>query len=98
MENTLIVKLAKPYVFEDKTYNEIDLTGLEDLTASDLIQAEKMFVNSGNIPILSEMTLEYACQICTTATGLPVEFFKRLPAKVASKIKVVVRNFLNAEE
>ena len=37
-ENVLsfIVKFARPHIFEGKEYTEIDLSGLDDLTAEDL--------------------------------------------------------------
>lgn len=99
MENELlIIKLAKPYDFEGTTYHEIDLSGLENLTASDLIQAEKAYVSNGNMPILPELTMEYACHISAAATVLPLEFFKGLPVKEASRLKITVRNFIAAED
>ena len=40
-EVSLTVKFSKPYRFEDKTYKEIDLSGLDNLTAEDMIAADK---------------------------------------------------------
>ena len=39
-EISKLVKFNKPYKFEDETYNSIDLSGLDDLTTTDLIAAE----------------------------------------------------------
>ena len=40
-ESDTLIKFSKPYVFEGQTYTEIDLAGLENLTARDMIDAEK---------------------------------------------------------
>ena len=45
-EVSLTVKFSKPYRFEDKTYKEIDLSGLDNLTAEDMIAADQQ----GNRP------------------------------------------------
>ena len=87
-ENALVMKLDKPFTFEGQTYTEVDLSGLEDTTAADL-QAVGRFVTKKNPaanPATVEMTLEYA--------QLPLEFFERLPAKEAIKLKGIVVGFL----
>ena len=87
-ENALVMKLDKPFTFEGQTYTEVDLSGLEDTTAADL-QAVGRFVTKKNPaanPATVEMTLEYA--------HLPLEFFERLPAKEAIKLKGIVVGFL----
>ena len=40
-EGDLVVKLSKPFVFENKTYTEVDLRGLEDLNGEDLCRADR---------------------------------------------------------
>lgn len=37
-ENKYLIKFRKPFLFEDETYTEIDLSGLEDLSARDMIR------------------------------------------------------------
>ena len=68
-ENTLVMKLDKPFTFEGQTYTEVDLSGLEDTTAADL-------------------------QAVARVAHLPLEFFERLPAKEAIKLKGIVVGFL----
>lgn len=92
--NAGLVKLSKPYTFEGKTYTEIDLSGIAEMTGEDMAEAEKFLTRTGTVsPLLPEMTMEYACFIANRATGLPVEFFKRLPAKDAVKVKNRVTSF-----
>ncbi len=97
-ETSNIVKFNKPYRFEDKTYTEIDLSGMADLTAEDMIAADKYLSRSGNFAIMPEMSIEYSCYIASRATNLPVEFFRRLPPKEAIKVKNRVTNFFYGED
>lgn len=96
-EITSVVVLSKPYKFEDKTYTEVDLSGLSELTTEDMVAAEKYLTRSGNISVMPEMSVEYACFICARATNLPVEFFRRLPPKDAIKLKNRVTGFFYGE-
>lgn len=48
-EATTLVKLSKPYKFEGQTYSEIDLSGLDSLTAEDMIAAEKHLMRTGRL-------------------------------------------------
>ena len=67
-ENKYLIKFRKPFLFEDETYTEIDLSGLEDLSARDMIQAQRTMERSGSINVLPEMSLEYACIFASKAT------------------------------
>lgn len=96
-EESSVVVLSKPYTFEDKIYKELDLSGLSELTTEDMVAAEKYMSRNGNISVMPEMSIEYACFICSRATDLPVEFFRRLPPKDAIKIKNKVTGFFYGE-
>ena len=97
-ENKYLIKFRKPFLFEDETYTEIDLSGLEDLSARDMIQAQRTMERSGSINVLPEMSLEYACIFASKATKMPVEFFQALPPKEAIKVKNKVTNFFYGED
>ena len=97
-ENDLIVKLSKSYKFEDETISEIDMSGLENLTANDMIKANKVLNNSGNVSVLPETNLEYTLIIAASATGRPVEFFKGLQPRDAIRVKNKVTSFFFGEE
>lgn len=98
VENKYLIKFQKPYTFESKAYEEIDISAIEDISASDMIRAQKVMEQSGGPAILPEMSLEYACIISANATKMPVEFFKNLPAKEAIKLKNRVTSFFYAED
>ena len=97
-EPTTVVKFSKPITFEGKTYTEIDLAGLDTLTAEDMIAASNYLVRKGNLAPTQEMNIEYACFIAGRATGLPVEFFRALPMREATKLKNRVTNFFYSED
>lgn len=97
-ENKYYVKFKKPFVWEDETYDGVDLSGMEDLSARDMIQAQRVMEKSGSINVLPEMSLEYACIFASKAAKMPVEFFQALPPKEAVKIKNRVTNFFYGEE
>ena len=55
-----LLKLSKPYIFEEKTYTEIDLSGLGNIKAIDMIEANKLYDRSGGFSIMPELSMEYA--------------------------------------
>ena len=92
------VKLSKIYEFEGRQISEIDLSGLEDLTADDLIQAGKTYTSAGNMSAIRELDLEYTLYVAMLKTGLPIEFFHQLSARDAMKIKNRVTTFIYGED
>ena len=96
-EEELLVKFSKPYSFEGQTYTEIDLSGMENLTTQDMVEAERYLNRTKVISSTPEMTIGYACSIAATASGMPVEFFERLPVREAVKVKACVVNFFYSE-
>lgn len=97
-ENQLLVVFKKPFEFEGAVYKDVDLSGLEDISARDMIAANKIMERGGTTNVIPELSLEYACIISSKATGMPVEFFQALPPKEALKIKNRVTNFLYGED
>ena len=97
-ENDYILRLSKPYFFEDETYTEIDLSGLEKITAADMIAANKVMSRGGTVEAVPEMSLQYACIIAARVTNMPIEFFTGLKAKEAIRLKNIVSGFMFGED
>lgn len=93
-DNEYLIKFNKPYTFESQNYDSVNLSNIENLSTSDLIAADKVYLGSGNMSPTSEMTLAYACIIAAKVTQKPIEFFNQLPAKEGMKVKTAVVNFL----
>ena len=95
-EIDLLVKFRRPYTFEGQEYAGIDLHGLEDTTAGQLQNVGRSLLKKqpGLNPSTLEMTMEFASMLAAKVTGKPLEFFERLPAKEAMKVKTAVVGFL----
>lgn len=93
-EGALVVKFSKPFVFENKTYTEVDLRGLENLNGEDLCRADRAVRAQGNTAPMTEMTPDIACFLGSVAARLPVEFFKALPIMEMVKVRNAVSGFL----
>ncbi len=89
----MYVKFSKPYVFEDDTYDGLDMSCLENLTTDDLSEIEKKFYKQGIASFNPENTAVYAKIVAWKATGLPIEFFNQLPVRDMMKIKSRIVNF-----
>lgn len=88
----------KPYEFEGKGYDRIDLSGLERLKTRDLIAIHKGMEKSGSVSTTPEFTLEHACIVAARATKLPIEFFQSLPPNEGLTLKNRIVNFLYGGE
>lgn len=91
-DNKWLVTLDPPFTFEGQTHTEVDLSGVDRLTGMDLIKASDILQKTGHTPLIVEMDTEYLLICAHLATGLPLEFFKQLPARAAIKVKNAVRN------
>lgn len=96
VEESLVLKLTRPYVFEGKTYEELDLSGLEDVTAGTLENVGRQVSkkNPGINPAVLEMSTPFCHMLAGRVAKLPLEFFQRLPAKDGIALKALITNFL----
>ncbi len=94
VENLWVIELKNPIRFEGQTYNKIDLNGLHEIKAADMIAINRRMSRNGNIDQTQEVTLEYALNMANLVTGLPLEFFDQLPPNVAMAVRGRVINFL----
>ena len=95
-QEDLILRFGKPYKFGGQEYTEVDLPGLEDVTAGVLENVGKIAAkkNPGMNPALQEMSLTFCTYLAQRVAKLPLEFFTGLPAKEAIKLKTMVTGFL----
>lgn len=92
----LVLKLSKPYAFEGETHTEVDLSGLETVTAGTLERAGKTVLQQAPAlnPAMLESTLTFCVELAVRVTGKPYEFFRGLPFRDAMRLKALVSNFL----
>lgn len=96
--NELVVKFGREYDFEGKKIAEVDLSGLENLTAADMIEADRYMLSQKAIAMIDELALPYVFFMAAKVSELPVEFFKQLKLKDAMKVKSAFGNFLGRED
>lgn len=90
-----VVKFKKPYEFERKVYEEVDLSGLDNLSATDMIAVQRILQrNNRGADLMPELSMDYALEMAARAASLPSEFFYGLPAREAMKVKNRVVGFL----
>lgn len=92
-EEPLVVSFSKTYDFEGKKITEVDLSGLEDVTAATMIKANRVLVASGDVQIMPENSLHYALIIAAECTEYPIEFYKMLNPVDALRVKNAVNAF-----
>lgn len=93
-----IVKFDKPYKFEGKEYDSLDLSGMEKMTVQDLIDIQKSIGNETAAMYAMEMTTSFAQEMAVKATGKPVEFFKLMPRGKIKKVQAaVIKGMDNSE-
>lgn len=92
----LVLRFGKPYKFGGQEYTEVDLSGLEDVTAGVLESVGKIVSKKapGLNPALLEMSMQFCNYLAQRVAKLPLEFFTGLPAKEAIKLKTMVTGFL----
>ena len=94
-----IVKFDKPYKFEGKEYDSLDLSGMEKMTVQDLIDIQKSIGNETAAMYAMEMTTSFAQEMAVKATGKPVEFFKLMPRGKIKKVQAaVIKGMDNSSE
>lgn len=89
----MVHEFAKPYEFEDKSYERIEFD-LDALKGSDLAAAKKRFNTEGNFTVVPAAEPEYCALLLERLTKLPVDFFNNLPAKEYYALTQKVSNFL----
>lgn len=93
-----VIQLSKTYLLDGKSVTELDLAGLNDLTAMDMIDANKYLTREGIVTSAPELTMAYACFIAARATKMPVEFFELLNMKDAIRVKSKVTGFIYGQD
>jgi hypothetical protein len=101
IKNPLLLRLKKPFSFEGKEYEEVDLSALETWTCDDVVNIQAKFFKligteiSPLDPIMLESNLKYCQFVAASASGLPLEFFQRLPATNSGTLKTLVIGFFH---
>lgn len=100
MSKNLVIGLKKPYLFEDEEYAAIDLSGMENLTMQDAIEAQKNVVGTGEDSVIlyaPEASQAFIDEIAAMAAKQPVEFFNGMPIGLSDKVRTAVQGVFSAD-
>ena len=100
MNKELVIELKKPYLFEDEEYKTIDLSGLEELTMQDAIEAQKNVVGAGEDTVViyaPEASQAFIDEIAALAAKQPVEFFNGMNIGLSGKVRTAVQSVFSAD-
>jgi hypothetical protein len=87
-----VMAFEGPYSFEGKSYKDIDLSKIGDLTSLNESEAENRMAREGIISPDNTANYFYSCILASMATGQPEEFFTGLPFKEILKLKLAVND------
>lgn len=93
----LILSLSRTYTFDDQEISTLDLSPVAELTANDLIQAQKILTSRNYVATNANTDLYFCMTLASIATGLPVEFFLALKMRDANAVKNRVASFTVAQ-
>ena len=93
-----VVKFTRSYSFEGKSYSEVDLAGMDDLTAKDMMEAEKYLFKTGTVSALPDQAVGYVCFIASKISDQPIEFFMGLSPRDMNRVKNKVTGFFYGVE
>ena len=93
-----VVKFSRSYTFEGKSYSEVDLAGMDDLTAKDMMEAEKYLFKTGTVSALPDQAVGYVCFIASKISDQPIEFFMGLSPRDMNRVKNKVTGFFYGVE
>ena len=100
MNKELVIEPKKPYLFEDEEYKTIDLSGLEELTMQDAIEAQKNVVGAGEDTVViyaPEASQAFIDEMAALATKQPVEFFNGMGIGLSGKVRTAVQSVFSAD-
>ena len=99
--NPLTLVFKRTVTFEGVEYDSVDLSSLEDWTCDDVVRVSKKYNKMSGTDlgpmdaILPEANLKYCQFVGAEASGLPIDFFKQLPAREAGALRSLVINFFH---
>lgn len=84
---------SKPFIYEDKTYNELSLN-FEKLKGKDMIAIENEMAAVGEYALSPEISTSFLSKMAARAAGVGSDVIENLPLRDFGKIKNESRNFL----
>lgn len=99
-DESKVIRFNKPFDFEHNPVEEIDLSGLDEMTVGDVaeIQGEAIRKNESRTASLApEVSTAFAMKMAAKASGRPIELFQQMPAYAMKKVRRAVQTAMNHE-
>lgn len=81
-----VVRFKKPYLFNGKEIDQVDMSGLEELTTMDAQLIDREMAKLNHYPKAKFRDTLYCKHIAMRVTGLPADFFNMLRWKDINEI------------
>mgnify|MGYP000094870676 CR=1 FL=1 len=88
-----IFELKRPVTFEGHKFEQLDLSGLEDLTGEEYATLLKEAERIDGADMVPEKSLTFAF-----LAGQPFDLFKKMGAKDAARLRYKIGSFFLAED
>ena len=92
-EGAFVLTLAKPYTYEDKTYEKF-VFDFEGLTGVDLVDIETEMTAVGEFALSPEISTSFMCRMAAKAAKVGSDVLLHLPIREFAKVKNKAQNFL----
>jgi hypothetical protein len=89
-------KLSQPFKYNGKEVTGIDLSGLLDLTAHDMVEIDAEMQKRGFSGHRIEMSRQYAMLLAAKINHMPYDFCDRMSARDSIRLKDAITVFLFA--
>lgn len=96
IKDLMKLTLGQPYKYDGDEIKEIDLSGLLDLNARDLVEIDKEMTRQGFTGSRIELTRQYAMLVAAKVADKPYNFCDRMSARDSIRLKEYVTTFLYA--
>ena len=92
-EGAYVLKLAKPYTYENKTYDKF-VFDFESLIGEDLVDIESEMTAIGEFALSPEISTSFLYRLAAKAAGVGSDVISHLPIREFGKIKNKAQSFL----
>lgn len=92
-EGACVINLARPYTYEDKTYNKF-VFDFESLIGEDLVDIETEMTAVGEFALSPEISTSFLYRLAAKAAGVGSDVILNLPIREFGKVKNKAQSFL----
>lgn len=96
IEEMMTFKLNQSFKYDGKEITELDLSGLLDLNARDLVDIDREMTRRGFTGARTELTRQYAMLVAARCVKKPWDFCDRMSARDSIRLKEYVVTFFYA--